>query len=146
MAAGDDEADGWEFGSGAGGAVGFEEDGVDVAFEMIDGDERFVQRGGEGFSVGDADEEGADEAWALGDGDGVEVGEAELACARAWRTTGTIWRRCSREASSGTTPPYFWWISICEATTLERTSRPSETMAAAVSSQEDSMARILVVM
>src|SRR5882757_5748598 len=67
-----------------------------------------------------------------------------LAFARASRTTGTIWRRCSREASSGTTPPYRRWMSIWEATTLERISRPSATTAAAVSSQEDSMPRIRV--
>jgi len=37
------------------------------------------------------------------------------------RTTGTMARRCSREASSGTTPPYLPWVIICEATTEERT-------------------------
>ena len=42
MAAGDDEADGGKFGRAAGGMVGFEEDGVNVAFQVIDGDERFV--------------------------------------------------------------------------------------------------------
>ena len=40
--------------------VGFEEDGVDVAFEVIDWDERLVECGGERFCVGDADEECAD--------------------------------------------------------------------------------------
>src|SRR5580692_273756 len=66
------------------------------------------------------------------------------ASAMASRTTGTICRRCSREASSGTTPPYLRWISIWEATTLERMVRPFTTTAAAVSSQEDSMPRILM--
>src|ERR1035441_8291318 len=61
---------------------------------------------------------------------------------RASRTTGTIARRCSREASSGTTPPYLPWVTICEATTEERTVVPSSTTAAAVSSQEDSMPRM----
>ena len=35
----------------------------------------------------------------------------------ASRTTGTMARRCSREASSGTTPPYFPCVSSCDATT-----------------------------
>src|ERR1035437_143390 len=61
---------------------------------------------------------------------------------RASRTTGTMARRCSREASSGTTPPYLPWVIICEATTEERTASPSSTTAAAVSSQEDSMPRM----
>src|SRR3977135_4496220 len=65
------------------------------------------------------------------------------ACATASRTTGTICRKCSRDASSGTTPPYFRQISICDDTTLDRTSRPSTTTAAAVSSQEDSIPNIL---
>ncbi len=51
-------------------------------------------------------------------------------------------RRCSREASSGTTPPYGWWVAICEATTLETTCSPERTTAAAVSSQELSMPRM----
>src|SRR2546422_4676816 len=66
------------------------------------------------------------------------------ACASASRTTGTICRKCSREASSGTTPPYFRCTSICDATTLDRISRPSATTAAAVSSQEDSIPNMRV--
>src|SRR6266446_3523895 len=65
-----------------------------------------------------------------------------LACSMASRTTGTMRRKCSREASSGTTPPYFRWMSICDATTLDRISRPSATTAAAVSSHEDSIPRM----
>src|SRR5271165_6300312 len=60
----------------------------------------------------------------------------------ASRTTGTICRRCSREASSGTTPPYFRWTSNCEATTLDRMLWPSTKTAAAVSSQDDSIPRM----
>src|SRR5688572_28689692 len=60
----------------------------------------------------------------------------------ASRTTGTIDRRCSREASSGTTPPYFPCVASCDATTDESTRSPSSTMAAAVSSHEDSKARM----
>jgi hypothetical protein len=57
-------------------------------------------------------------------------------------TTGVIARICSRLASSGTTPPYRWCVSICDVTTDDSTVRPSSTTAAAVSSHEDSMANI----
>src|SRR5262245_43013878 len=57
------------------------------------------------------------------------------ACSSARRTTGTMARKCSREASSGTTPPYFEWVASCDATTDDRTFFPSSTTAAAVSSQ-----------
>src|SRR5579884_4215084 len=53
-------------------------------------------------------------------------------------------RKCSREASSGTTPPYLRCTLTWEATTLDRISLPSATTAAAVSSQEDSIPRIRV--
>ncbi len=68
-------------------------------------DEGFVEAVGEGFGVGDAYEEGSGEAGAFGYGYGVEVGEGDVGLVRASRTTGTMLRRCSREASSGTTPP-----------------------------------------
>src|ERR1035438_5040590 len=63
---------------------------------------------------------------------------------RASRVTGTMARRCSREASSGTTPPYLPWVDICEATTDESTRSPSSTTAAAVSAQDDSMPRMRI--
>src|SRR6516164_3294323 len=62
--------------------------------------------------------------------------------ARASRTTATMARKCSREASSGTTPPYLPCVVVWEATTEESTVSPFSTTAAAVSSQEDSMPRI----
>src|SRR6185295_2428240 len=62
-------------------------------------------------------------------------------CSRASRTTGTMARRCSREASSGTTPPYRACVASCEATTEDRIDVPSSTTAAAVSSHEDSIPR-----
>src|SRR5580704_9559807 len=61
---------------------------------------------------------------------------------RASRTTSTMARRCSRDASSGTTPPYLPCVAICEATTEESTRSASSTTAAAVSSHDDSMPRI----
>ena len=105
VAAGDDEGEEREFHRGFATLARLHQDGVDVAFEVVDGDERLVEAVGEGLCVGDADEERAGEAWAFGDGYGVEIGEVTLARDMASRTTGTMLRRCSREASSGTTPP-----------------------------------------
>src|SRR5207247_5647242 len=67
---------------------------------------------------------------------------AAVTCAsrRAVCVTGARLRKCSRVANSGTTPPYSAWSWICEETTLDST-RPACTTAAAVSSQEVSMAR-----
>jgi len=58
--------------------VFIEEDGVDVAFQVVDGDEREVLGEGQGFGIGDADEECSGETWAAGDGYGVEVGEGDI--------------------------------------------------------------------
>src|SRR6266851_2059106 len=65
--------------------------------------------------------------------------------ASAVRTTGTMARKCSRDASSGTTPPYFPWVASCDATTEERMLALSWTTAAAVSSQEVSIPRMRIV-
>ncbi len=71
VAAGDYEreerAGGWE-----GGGV-LHQHGVDVAFEVVDGDERLAQRPCEGLGVADADEQRAGETGAFGDGDGIQV-------------------------------------------------------------------------
>src|SRR5262245_38398255 len=66
------------------------------------------------------------------------------AAASASPTTSPIFSRCSREASSGTTPPYFLCVAICEAMTFERTLTPSSMTAAAVSSHELSIPRISI--
>ena len=50
----------------------FQQYGVDVAFEMVDGDERLVGSEGEGLGVAESDEQGTGEARALGYGDGVD--------------------------------------------------------------------------
>ena len=63
------------------------------------------------------------------------------AAASASRMIGMRFFRCSRDASSGTTPPYFLWMSICEETMLDRTMSSLST-AAAVSSQEVSIPRV----
>ncbi len=78
VSAGDDEGEEGELHGGVGASAGLHEDGVDVAFEVVDGDEGFVEAVAEGLGVGDADEECSGEAGAFGDGDGVEVGEGEV--------------------------------------------------------------------
>lgn len=50
---------------------------MDVAFEVIDGDEGKVVREGEGFGVSDADQKRSGEAGTGGDGDGVKIGEGQ---------------------------------------------------------------------
>src|SRR4029079_9857311 len=59
----------------------------------------------------------------------------------ALETTGTMFSRWWRETISVTTPPKRAWMSAWVETTFERMRRPSSTTAAAVSSQEVSMAR-----
>ena len=58
---------------------------------------------------------------------------------KADSTTGGRFLRCSRVASSGTTPPYSACSLIWDETTLDSTT-PSRTTAALVSSQEVSRA------
>ncbi len=53
---------------------------------------------------------------------------------------------CLREAISGTTPPYLLWTAIWEAMTFDSMMRPSRTTAAAVSSQDVSMAKTSMIM
>ena len=76
-------------------------------FDMVDGDQRHACRETQRFGVGEADEQRADAdpgptvaAMAERSSSGVPARSS------ASRTTGTMARRCSREASSGTTPPY----------------------------------------
>src|SRR5699024_5668117 len=49
---------------------------------------------------------------------------------------------CIRLAISGTTPPNIRCVSICDATTLHKSSRLSFKIATAISSQLDSIAKI----
>src|SRR4029077_11594570 len=50
---------------------------VHVTFKMIDRDQRLVERVRERLAVGDAPEQGAHKGRAVGDADGVKVGEGE---------------------------------------------------------------------
>ena len=54
-----------------------QQDSVDVAFEVVDGDERQVFCEGQRLGVGDADEQGAGQAGTGGDCDGVDVGKGD---------------------------------------------------------------------
>ena len=77
VATGDDKRKQRELHRGFAAFARLHQNGVDVAFEMVDGDERLVEAEGEGFGVGDANEQCASEAWACGDSDGIEVGEGD---------------------------------------------------------------------
>ncbi len=59
----------------------------------------------------------------------------------ACSTTGRTWRICSREASSGTTPPYRLCTGTWEEMTLARSPAEASYTAAAVSSHELSIPR-----
>src|ERR1700677_4066283 len=78
VAAGNDQADGGKFGAAVAGGAGLEKNGVDVAGEMVHGNERLAQREGESFAVGEAHEQRADQARALRDGDGVEIVQGDV--------------------------------------------------------------------
>lgn len=49
-----------------------EQNGVDVAFEMVHGDQRLFERERERFGIADADQQGSRQSGALGDGDGID--------------------------------------------------------------------------
>ena len=51
---------------------------MNVAFEVVDGDERQFLGEGESFGVGDADQKRSGETGAGGDGDGVEIKESDV--------------------------------------------------------------------
>src|SRR5579862_7888235 len=87
VAAGDNKADGGDLRM-ARGEVRFEDYGVDVAFEVIYCDQRLVERQGENFAISHADEKSAGEAGALGDGDGVEVGESNFCLVKCFANDG----------------------------------------------------------
>ena len=77
VAAGDDEGQEREFHRGLGAIARLHQDGVDMAFEVVDRDQRLVEAEGEGLGVGDADQQRTGEARAFGYGNGVEVGEGD---------------------------------------------------------------------
>ncbi len=81
VTAGDDEGEGLCIRRGGCGRCSLaflKEDRVNVAFEMINGDEGKVVGESEGFGVGDADEQCTSEARARSDGNGIEIGEVNV--------------------------------------------------------------------
>ena len=83
-----------------------EQHSMNVPFKMVHGDQRLLQREGQRFGKADADEESARQSRSLRDRDGIDgliglSGFGQRLCA----PPGPIARKCSREASSGTTPP-----------------------------------------
>ena len=77
---------------------------------MVDADQRLARRPREPLRRLHADEQRAHEARAVRHRDAVDVVAASRPPApSAARTTGPTLRRWSRDASSGTTPPYGAW-------------------------------------
>src|SRR5258708_37773595 len=72
VSAGDDQREHGKFQVSASALFPLEENGMDVAFQMIDGDERFFQSESKRFGKTDSYQQGSGEAWALRDGDGVD--------------------------------------------------------------------------
>ena len=106
VAAADNKRKGGEFDRIAAPA-GLEDHRVNVAFDVIHRDQRDPRGQRNGFGVSQAHQQRPRQARPGRCGDSVEPGPGQLARSSASRTTGTIARRCSRDASSGTTPPYF---------------------------------------
>src|SRR6266568_1881365 len=61
---------------------------MDVAFEVVDGDEGQALCEGESLGVGDADEQGSGETGAGGDGDGVQVAEGHVSLGKCGADNG----------------------------------------------------------
>jgi len=111
-----------------------------MGFVMVDADEWFPQGKRDSLRGLESNEQSHRQARSLRGGDGIELSRLDSRIAYAVCTTGIKFRRCSRAASSGTTPPYSACSLICEETALDKT-RPSRTTAALVSSQEVSRAK-----
>ena len=106
---------------------------------MVDAEEWFLQGKGDGLRGLESNQQRGGQSGSLGGGDGVKLVRLHPRLCSAACVTGIRFRKCSRAASSGTTPPYSACNLICEEMTLERTS-PLRTTAALVSSHEVSMA------
>ena len=78
-----------------------------VAFEVVDAERRLAERGGERAGDAGADEQRAGQPGPARVGDDVEVRQPTAGVVRAPRAPAAATRRMwSRDASSGTTPPY----------------------------------------
>ena len=116
--------------------------------DVIHGDQRDVFYQRESFRAGHTDQQRTDQAGALRGGNGRRGLQGAWRISSQRHANGGDDRRedaLLREASSGTTPPYFEWVAIWEETMEERMREPSSTTAAAVSSHDDSIPRIFTV-
>src|SRR6185437_1321150 len=92
--------------------------GVNVALEMIHRDQRNALRKGQRLGVGDADQQGASEAWPGSDGDGIKMVECNggarerladngndgtqvLAAGQLWNDTAVGRVRCNLGSDGG---------------------------------------------
>ena len=84
----------------------FQQARVNVAFEMVDGDQRLLQRKSQRLCITDADQQRARQPWPLRNRERVDrfVGSTRFGQSLAYNWNNR--RKCSREANSGTTPPY----------------------------------------
>ena len=98
---------------------------------------RLIMNDGKGAGGESADEQRADQAGRVGDGDGVDIVPGAISVRQ-----GFFDDRVNNFQVM--TPPYSAWMSIWELTTLESRRSPSSTTAAAVSSQLDSIPKILI--
>src|SRR5262245_9885705 len=83
VTAGDDKADGREFGDLAI-LVSFEKNRVNMSFEVVHRDEGLVERVCERLAVGDANEKRPDEARALRNADRIDVGKIEASLQKSF--------------------------------------------------------------
>jgi len=115
--------------------------GEEVSLHVMDSEQWNIARERQRFPEAHTNQQGADEARRIRDGDGADVVERRSASSMARSTTGTMLVRCAREAISGTTPPNTRWTS-CDRITRDfwvmSSPSPSRT-AAEVSSQDVSM-------
>ena len=119
---------------------------VDVGLEVVDGQER--NSPGQANCLGgyESHEQGAGQAGRIGNRHGIDVFQSKAGFVQGFVDYGQdALRTWALEAISGTTPPKRRCSSSCEATTEDSTSSRSVTIAAAVSSQVVSRARMFMV-
>ena len=100
----------------------FQNHRVNVAFDVVHGNQRNACRERNRFGIGETDQQRARQTRAGCCRDRIQIRPCERASSIASRTTGTIARRCSRDASSGTTPPYLPCTENWLATTEDSTA------------------------
>jgi hypothetical protein len=117
-----------------------EERRVQVGLEVVHPDEGHVPGERQRLRRRDPHQQGTDEPGPVRARHRVDAGPSSTpASTIALAMTGLSASTCARDAISGTTPPKSAWISTWLDTTLEMTSLPPITSAAAVSSQLVSM-------